>query len=103
VIPERLTSRSKGPSVGHSCPNTRHEKIMALWKERRRRREEEEIGGWMRVTLCIVNTTGIHMGHYFTCKEDPLHTYVFSIVRNDHPPKSIGRCCSGSDLLLSFP
>jgi len=26
------TNRSKGPGVGHGCPNTRHEKIMALDK-----------------------------------------------------------------------
>jgi len=30
VIPEWRTNREKCPSVGHGCPTTRHEKIMAL-------------------------------------------------------------------------
>jgi len=33
VIPDRRTYRSKGPSVGHGCPNTMHERIMALGRE----------------------------------------------------------------------
>ena len=32
MIPEWRTNRSKGPSVGHGCPNIRHEKIIALGK-----------------------------------------------------------------------
>ena len=30
MIPELRTNRSKGPSVGHGRPSTRHEKIMPL-------------------------------------------------------------------------
>ena len=47
MIPERGTNRSKGPSVGHGCPNMRQEKIMALGRaetaERGSRDTESEV------------------------------------------------------------
>ena len=36
--PELRTNKSYGPSVGHGCPNTRHEKIMALGRAERGQR-----------------------------------------------------------------
>jgi len=40
VIPERKTTRCKGPGFGNSCPNTRKEKIIVI-----RRIERAERGG----------------------------------------------------------
>ena len=39
VIPEWRTNRSKRPSVVHGCPNTGHEKIMALGRAERGSRD----------------------------------------------------------------
>ena len=46
AIPEWRTNRSKGPGVGHGCPNTRHEKIMALGRAERAERQR-----WMTYTV----------------------------------------------------
>jgi len=44
VIPERRNYRSKGPSVGHGCPNTMHERTMALVRDETAERGSRDRG-----------------------------------------------------------
>jgi len=44
VISEKRTNRSKGSSVGHHSPNTRHRKIIALGRPERAERGSRDRG-----------------------------------------------------------